>query len=87
MPTTGLAGRARRRTVPAAAAAGLAAFFLSGCGPDTLGAAATTATIEAKAAKQAQEQKAQMETRIREMQEADQKRVQGIDDKVEGVSR
>ena len=61
--------------------------LLCGCGPDTLGAAATTATAQAKAARQAQEQKAQIEKQIHDMQEADQKRVDGLDAKVDGAAR
>ena len=41
-----------------------AAVFLSGCGVDTLGAAATTATVQAKSAEQAVEQKKAIESQL-----------------------
>ena len=61
--------------------------LLTACGPETVTAAATSATAAAAAAKQAQEDKARLEAQIKAMQEAEQKRVDGISEQVDNASR
>jgi len=54
-----------------------ACILLCGCGPDTLGAAASSASAAAAAAKQAKEQKAQADVQIEAIQESRQKQIDG----------
>ncbi len=55
-------------------AVGLAASWaISGCGPDVITAAGTSATAAAAAAQQGKEEKAMVDARIKAMQEASQK--------------
>jgi len=63
------------------------ALPLGGCGPDALTAASSSATSAAAAAQQAREQKAQVEARIKQLQQADQQRVQGVSEQADSPSR
>jgi hypothetical protein len=59
------------------------ALLLGGCGPDAVTAAAGTAGASAAAARQAHEQQEKATARIKALEDAEQKRVQGIDEQVE----
>ncbi len=61
----------------------LCACLVAGCGPDTLSASATAAGSAAAANKQAQDQKAAMEAKIKAAREAEQKRAAVIDEQAE----
>jgi hypothetical protein len=61
--------------------------LLSGCGPDTVGAAATSASAAAAAAQEAKQRQAQLEAQIKATQDAEKKRVEGISEQVDGASR
>jgi hypothetical protein len=61
--------------------------LLCACGPDAVTAAATSATTAAAAARQAQEDKARLEAQIKAMQEAEQKRVDGLSQQVDNATR
>jgi len=67
--------------------AALVSVPLSGGGLDALTATSGTASGAAVAAKQANEQKAQIQTQIQQMQQADQDRVRGADEQVDRESR
>jgi len=60
---------------------------LCACGPDAVTAAAGSAASAAAAAKQAKEQQSQLEAQIKAAQDAEQKRVQGLSEQVDGASR
>jgi Sec-independent protein translocase protein TatA len=79
-----LAGR--RKATPATVVFA-ACILLFGCGPDTLGAAASSATAAAAAAKQAKEQKAQVDAQIKAIEESQQKQVDGAIEKAERASQ
>lgn len=64
-----------------------AAALLCACGPDALTAATSNASAAAAAAKQAKEQKAQLDAQIKAMQDADQKRVEGVANEVDRASQ
>jgi len=66
---------------------GTCAALLCACGPDALTAATTNATAAAAAAQQAKEQKAQLDAQIKAMQDADQKRVEGVANQVDRASQ
>jgi hypothetical protein len=61
----------------------LCACLVTACGPDTLTASTTAARSAAAANKQAQDQKAAMEAKIKAAQEAEQKRAAVIDEQAE----
>jgi len=57
-----------------------AAVLLSACGMDTLGAAATTATLQAKSAEQATEQKKAIENQLTESMAQAQDKAKAIEE-------
>ena len=65
----------------------LACACLSACGVDTMSAATGQAAAEAAAARQGKEQEAQIQARIRAMQESQRKRAESIGEQTDGVSR
>ena len=60
-----------------------AALMCAGCGPDVVGAAATTAAAQAAQLKQAQQEKEQAEAQVRAIEQQQLQRAEAIDKQVE----
>ncbi len=64
----------------------VAALCLVACGPDVVGAAATSATTAAAAARQAEQDKAKAQEAARAIEKAQQERTEQIDKQTDGAS-